>query len=142
MDMAMARLPPLNALKCFEAAARSHSFSKAADELHVTQSAISHQIRQLEQWFGVSLFDRQGRQTVPTAKGEELAQALAESFEIIGKACKRIVQSDQGPPLTIGVLPSIATIWLIPKLSHFFRSNPDIPVKVIYAFHGQSFNFD
>ncbi len=142
MEMTVARLPPLNALKCFEAAARSASFSKAAEELHVTQSAVSHQIRQLEQWFGISLFDRQGRQTVPTPKGEELALALAESFDIIAKACKRITLSDAGPALTIGVLPSIATIWLIPKLSHFFRAHAEISVKVVYAFHGQRFDFE
>jgi LysR family glycine cleavage system transcriptional activator len=69
----LARLPPLNALKCFEATARCNSFSRAADELHVTQSAVSHQIRQLEEWFGVALFDRQGRQTLPTPEGVELA---------------------------------------------------------------------
>ena len=138
----MAKLPPLNALKCFEAAARSASFSRAAEELHVTQSAVSHQIRQLEQWFGVTLFDRQGRQTVPTARGEELARALAEAFDMIGSACRRIAQPDSAPALTIAALPSVATIWLIPRLSHFFRANPDISVKVIYAFHNQRIDFD
>ena len=138
----MVRLPPLNALKCFEAAARSGSFSKAAGELHVTQSAVSHQIRQLERWFGMSLFDRQGRQTMPIPKGAELARALAEAFDIMAKACKRLSQSDAGPALTIGVLPSIATIWLIPRLSRFFRDHPEISVKVVYAFHGQRFDFD
>ena len=83
----MARLPPLNALKCFEAAARYGSFSRAADELHVTQSAVSHQIRQLEEWFGLLLFDRQGRQTLPTPEGSELARSLAEAFGIMGTAC-------------------------------------------------------
>lgn len=138
----MARLPPLNALKCFETAARLQSFSKAAEELHVTQSAVSHQIRQLEHWFGTKLFDRKGRQTVPTPKGDELAGALAESFDIMAAACKRLAQSDAGPALTIGSLPSIATIWLIPKLSHFFRDHPEISVKVVYAFHGQRIDFE
>ncbi len=92
----MTRLPPLNALKCLEAAARAQSFSKAAEELHVTQSAVSHQIRQLEEWFGISLFDRKGRQTVPTPRGEELARALGEAFDIMAAACKRIAQSDAG----------------------------------------------
>ena len=76
----MAGLPPLNALKCFEAAARVNSFSRAADELHVTQSAVSHRIRPLEEWFGVALFDRQGRQTLPTPEGVELAASMAEAF--------------------------------------------------------------
>ena len=61
----MARLPSLNALRCFEAAARSGSFSRAAEELNVTQSAVSHQVRQLEEWFGLPLFERLVRQTTP-----------------------------------------------------------------------------
>ena len=138
----MTRLPPLNALKCFEAAARSGSFSRAAEELHVTQSAVSHQIRQLEEWFGFALFDRQGRQTVVTPKAGELARALAEAFDIMGAACKRIAHSDAGPSLTIGSLPSIATIWLIPRLATFFREHPQISVKVVYALHGQAIDFE
>lgn len=138
----MSRLPPLNALKCFEAAARAGSFSRAAEELHVTQSAVSHQIRQLEDWFGQRLFDRQGRQTMPTAKGEELARALGEAFDIMSVACKRLAQSDAGPALTIAVLPSIATIWLIPRLDRFFAEHPEISVQVVYAYHERPLDFD
>lgn len=135
------RLPSLNALRCFEAAARSGSFSRAAEELNVTQSAVSHQVRQLEQWFGLSLFDRMGRQTIPTPKGQELARSLAEAFDIMGAACRRLSQSETGPALTIAALPSIATIWLIPRLSQFFADHPEISVKVIYAFTGQKIDF-
>ncbi len=138
----MARLPPLNALRCFKSAARWQSFSKSAEELHVTQSAVSHQIRQLEQWFGTNLFDRLGRQTVPTPKGQELAKALAEAFDIMAVACKRVSQSDAAPQLTIASLPSIATIWLIPRLARFFADHPEIAVKVVYAFAGQPLNFE
>lgn len=138
----MSRLPPLNALKCLEAAARAQSFSKAAEELHVTQSAVSHQIRQLEDWFGLPLFDRRGRLTVPTPKGDELARALSEAFGIVEVACKRLVQSDAGPALTIASLPSMATIWLIPRLSRFFAAHPEISVKVVYAFADQPLDFD
>jgi LysR family transcriptional regulator, glycine cleavage system transcriptional activator len=141
METAMIRLPPLNALKCFEAAARSGSFSKAADELHVTQSAVSHQIRQLEEHFGFPLFDRQGRQTVPTLRGRELAEALSEAFGIMASACKRAQQANSRPSLTIAALPSVATIWLIPRLSDFFRDHPEIGVKVMYAFHGAPIDF-
>ena len=81
----MSRLPSLNALQCFEAAARSGSFSRAAEELHVTQSAVSHQIRQLEALVRhCPCLTGCGRQTVPTPKGEELARSLAEAFDIIG----------------------------------------------------------
>jgi LysR family transcriptional regulator, glycine cleavage system transcriptional activator len=142
MEKGMARLPSLNALRCVEAAARSGSFSRAAEELNVTQSAVSHQVRQLEQWFGLQLFDRQGRQTVPTAKGEELARSLAEAFDIMAAACRRLAQSESGPALTIAALPSIATIWLIPRLSQFFRDHPEISVKVVYAFTNQRIDFN
>ena len=138
----MARLPSLNALRCFEAAARSGSFSRAAVELNVTQSAVSHQIRQLEQWFGTTLFERQGRQTVPTPRGEELAQSLAEAFDIVAAACKRLAEARAGQELTIASLPSIATFWLIPRLSRFIESHPDVSVKVVYAFHGQRIDFN
>ena len=138
----MARLPSLNALRCFEAAARSGSFSRAAEELNVTQSAVSHQVRQLEDWFGLALFDRQGRQTLPTPKGQELARSLAEAFDIMAAACRRLQQSESGPTLTIAALPSFATIWLIPRLSQFFQEHPEVSVKVVYAFAGQKIQFD
>ena len=138
----MPRLPPLNALKCFEAAARLQSFSRAAEELHVTQSAVSHQIRQIEGWFGHALFDRKGRQTMPTPKGWELARAMSEAFGIMEVACKRLMTSDAGPVLTIASLPSMATIWLIPRLSRFFDQHPEIPVKVVYAFADRALDFN
>ena len=111
----VSRLPSLNALRCFEAAARSGSFSKAAEELNVTQSAVSHQVRQLEQWFGLSLFDRLGRNTMPTQKGQELARSLAEAFDIMAAACRRLQHSEQGPAMT--------TIFLPPTLTPFPISN-------------------
>ena len=97
----MEPIPPLAALRAFDAVARHLSFRAAASELHVTQSAVSHQVRQLEQWFGITLFDRQGRQTVPTQKGQELARSLAEAFDIMGAACRRLQQGDNGPAFTI-----------------------------------------
>jgi LysR family transcriptional regulator, glycine cleavage system transcriptional activator len=137
----MAKLPPLTALRCFEAAARHKSFSLAARELHVTQSAVSHQVRQLEDWFGLTLFDRQGRQTVPTPRGETLASSLGDAFTIMHEACRVMKSGASGTPLTIAVLPSIATIWLIPRLEAFFQRFPHIPVKVIYLLPGVPLNF-
>lgn len=138
----MPRLPPLNALRCFEAAARKGTFSKAADELHVTQSAVSHQIRQLEDWFGFRLFDRQGRQTQPTPEGAELAEILAESFGAISAACKRLALSEGKPSITIAAIPSIATIWLIPRLPAFSAQHPHIGVRLMHAVYGQPIDFD
>src|SRR5438034_2160940 len=142
METAMARLPSLNALRCFEAASRSGSFSKAADELHVTQSAVSHQIRQLEQWFGISLFDRKSRQTLPTPEGAELAQVLADSFSAIAAACRRLALSDGKTSITIAAIPSIATIWLIPRLPAFSRAFPTIGVRLMHAVYDQPIDFD
>ena len=141
-ETALTRLPSLNALRCFEAAARSGSFSRAAAELNVTQSAVSHQVRQLEEWFGITLFDRLGRQTIPTAKGQDLARSLAEAFDIMAAACRRLQHADAGPALTIAALPSFATIWLIPRLSDFFRAHPEISVKIVYAFAGHKLDFE
>jgi LysR family transcriptional regulator, glycine cleavage system transcriptional activator len=140
--VALARLPPLNALKCFETAARHGSFSRAAEELHVTQSAVSHQIRQLEEWFGVPLFDRQGRQTLPTPKGLELAASLAEAFGIMDAACQRIAKSDGKSTLTIAAIPSIATIWLIPRLPAFQKAHPNIGVRLLHAIYEQPIDFE
>jgi DNA-binding transcriptional LysR family regulator len=134
-------MPPLNALKCFEAAVRSGSFSNAANELHVTQSAVSHQIRQLEDWFGFQLFERLGRNTVPTARAAELARALADAFGIISTACRRASQAEGKPVLTIAAIPSIATIWLIPRLPQFLQANPDVTMSLVYAFHGNPVDF-
>jgi DNA-binding transcriptional LysR family regulator len=138
----MARMPPLNALKCFEAAARAGSFSKAAEELHITQSAVSHQIRQLEDWFGFRLFDRQGRQTLPTPEGAELAQTLSESFGAIAAACKRLALSDGKPSITIAAIPSIATLWLIPRLPAFLQQHRGIGVRLMHAVYGHAIDFD
>lgn len=137
----MMKLPPLNTLRCFEAAARHKSFSRAADELHITQSAVSHQVRQLEDWFGMALFIRQGRLTAPTDRGQDLARAVGEALSLLQDASKRLKSTDQGTPLTVAVLPSIATIWLIPRLESFYAAHPTVPVKVVYLIYGQPINF-
>ncbi len=137
----MAKLPPLNTLRCFEAAARHKSFSRAAEELHITQSAVSHQVRQLEEWFSVKLFLRQGRKTEPTATGLDFAVSIAEAFALIQDATRRLKTGENKPTLTVAVLPSIATIWIIPRLEGFFSANPEVPVKMVYSIHGQQPNF-
>jgi LysR family transcriptional regulator, glycine cleavage system transcriptional activator len=138
----MFRLPPLGALRSFEAAARQNSFSRAAEELHVTQSAISHQIRQLEEWFGVELFDRQGRQTIPTPQGAELAQVLAGAFSMMNAACERVAKNDSTLSITVAAIPSVATIWLIPRLSKFHKLHPEINVRLLHAIFRQKIDFN
>lgn len=88
------------------------------------------------------LFERQGRQTLPTSKGETLASGLADAFAIMAESCRQVKSAQSGNTLTIAVLPSIATIWLIPKLAAFFKEHPEIPVKVVYLLAGQPFNFN
>ncbi|AML52658.1 LysR family transcriptional regulator [Falsihalocynthiibacter arcticus] len=133
---------PLNALKTFEAVARLGSFQKAADELCVTQSAVSHQVRNLEDWLGVALFERTGRRPILTPQSEDLARAVILSFGDIAAACKRLRAPEGTKPLVIAAIPSIATSWLIPRLSAFRTAHPDIDIQVVYALHGQGIDFD
>lgn len=134
--------PPLTALRTFEAASRCGSFSAAAEELSVTQSAVSHQIRHLEDWLGAPLFARgKGNRLTLLPHGSALAQTLMASFAEIEMACRRARQAQGPPSLVIAAIPSVAVCWLIPRLARFRRQHPDIRLRVIYALHGQSIDF-
>ena len=135
------QLPSLTALRSFEAAARHGNVSQAADELCVTQSAVSHQVRQLESWFGFALFERNGRRIALTEKGRELAVALGEAFGDIARTCRRISASEEMPTLTVAAIPSVATCWLIPRLSDFWQAEPGIRIRLLYAIHGAPVDF-
>ena len=137
----MEKLPPLTALRSFEAAARYGNFSQAAEELCVTQSAVSHQVRQLETWFGFDLFQRNGRRISVTEKGAELATSLTEAFGEVARTCRRISTSDDVVSLTVAAIPSVATCWLIPRLSDFWKTHPGIRIKLLYAIHGMDIDF-
>ncbi|MDU9005536.1 LysR family transcriptional regulator [Sedimentitalea todarodis] len=132
---------PLTALRTFEAVARTGSFRAAADALFVSQSAVSHQVRHLEDWLGRRLFERKGNRTLLLPHGEDLARALSESFTEIEAACRRAGSSAIEQPIVIAAIPSIAMCWLIPRLSSFRAAHPDIEVQVIYALHGREINF-
>lgn len=132
---------PLGALRVFEAVARHGSFSRAADELCVTQSAVSHQVRGLEAWFGAPLFERSGNRATLLPHAAELAQALARSLGDIDTACRRARRAGGPPTLTVAVIPSVAICWLIPRLDHFRAVAPGLGVRVIYAIHGQPIDF-
>lgn len=130
---------PLTALRAFEAVARLGSFRAAADMLCVTQSAVSHQVRNLEEWLGKPLFEREGNRTRLLPHGTELAESLSTSFKEIDAACNRTRTSSQA--LVIAAIPSIAMCWLIPRLSRFNRAYPGIEIRIVYAMHGQDINF-
>ncbi len=130
---------PLNALRVFESVVRHGSFRAAADELCVSQSAVSHQIRHLEQWFDAPLFDRSGSRPQALQRAEELADTLRHSLAEIERACERARPRTSGAAdLVIAAIPSVAVCWLIPQLSDFRQQYPDVTIRIIYAFHGQT----
>jgi LysR family transcriptional regulator, glycine cleavage system transcriptional activator len=133
--------PPLNALRVFEAVARTGSFRAAADHLFVTQSAVSHQIRHLEAWLGAPLFEREGNRTRLLAHGKELSRALSSSLAEIDTACQRARISEENEPLVVAAIPSVAMCWLIPRLVNFRTAHPDIETQMIYAMHGHETDF-
>lgn len=128
----MARqLPPLNALRVFESAARHLSFTRAAEELNVTQAAVSHQIKTLEDRLGLSLFRRLNRSLLLTDEGQTLAPAVGEALGIITSAVDRLHRHDQSGSLTITTMDSFASIWMVPRMSGFRKRHPDIDVRIL-----------
>lgn len=126
----MRRLPPLNALRAFEAAARHLSFTLAAEELNVTQAAISHQIRALEARLGQPLFNRLNRGLSLTEAGRSYLPAMTEAFDLMDKATRRLSRRDDAGALKVSALPSFAARWLLPRLAHFREAHPEIDVLV------------
>ncbi|MFP4126732.1 MAG: LysR substrate-binding domain-containing protein [Alphaproteobacteria bacterium] len=124
----MHKLPPLTALRTFEAAARRGSFTKAAEELHVTQSAVSRQVRTLEEDLGVPLFRRGHRKVRLTADGERLLPVLTHAFRDIEKTVARLRQPERDVKLKVP--PTFAMRWLIPRLERFQTERPDIQVRL------------
>ncbi|CAO3382272.1 transcriptional regulator GcvA [Azospirillum argentinense] len=124
-------LPPLHALRAFEAAARHESFSKAADELCVTQGAVSRQIMGLEEWLGVPLFRRLTRRVELTDDGRALLPVLSESFDRIAGTAARLAA--RGRDLRIRVAFSFGIRWLMPRLVRFQACHPDVQVRVTVA---------
>lgn len=124
------RLPPLNALRAFEAAARHLNFSKAAAELYVTPAAISHQIKGLEEFLGVQLFRRRNKNLLLTDSGQAALPALREGFARLADAIELMRSGDVERILTVSVAPSFAGKWLVPRLDRFRESYPGIDVRV------------
>jgi LysR family glycine cleavage system transcriptional activator len=127
---ATGHLPPLSALRAFEAAARLKSFSKAAGELNVTPAAISHQIHALEADLGVKLFDRRSRSTELTASARLLLPGLSDAFAGIQGAVRRLRAHNDTGTLTITASPSIAAKWLVLRLHRFQAQYPEIDVRI------------
>src|SRR5436853_1369485 len=123
------KLPPLSALRPFEAAARLESFSKAAAELHLTHGAVSHQVRALEEHLGTPLFARHGKRVTLTAAGRAFAERVRASLEELAAAAESL-RARREDRLTVSVLPSFASRWLMPRLIRFMDANPQVAVTV------------
>src|SRR5258708_3566158 len=124
------KLPPLNALKAFESAARYSSLKRAAHHLNVTPAAISHQIKALEDYLGIKLFRRMNRALELTAAARAALPKLSAGFESLAQAVAAMgPQADSGQ-LTVSVAPSFAARWLMPRLHRFFAAHPDVDVRI------------
>lgn len=127
------KLPPLSSLRFFDIAARSGSFVKAAQELHVTHSAISRQIRLLEEHIGVELFERRNRAVFLTSAGKTLYQTTREMFSQLEKTLGELQNVDDRNVVSISCEPTIAMKWLIPRLTQFYQLFPHITVHLVAA---------
>jgi len=125
------RLPPLNALRVFEAAARHLSFKEAAAELHITQAAVSHQVKSLEEYLGVSLFRRAGRGVQLTEAAKAALPRLREGFDALAAAVETVRERGGEAELTITSPPVFTARWLMPRLADFAKKEPKIDVRVV-----------
>ena len=126
----MRQLPPLHALRAFEAAARHASVTQAAEELRVSHSAVSQHLRGLETYFGQPLFHREGRRVAPTAAALVLLEEIGSALDRIAFASQQFMQRNSGVSITVNATPSFAMRWLIPRSSNFQLANPLVNVIV------------
>lgn len=124
------RLPPLNALRAFDAASRHMSFQRAAEELNVTPSALSFQIRQLEGFLDIALFDRLNRRVVLTEAGARFAPFVQDAFERLHGAMQQLSPATPDNVLTVSTGPAFAAKWLSPRIHRFLDSHPEIEIRI------------
>ncbi len=124
------RLPPLNALRAFEASARQLSFTKAAEELFVTQAAISHQIKSLEEHLGLKLFMRKNRSLLLTEEGQSYYLDIKDIFTALHEATEKLLARGAKGAITVSMQPSFAIQWLVPRLNTFNQLHPEIDVRI------------
>src|SRR6202171_3686618 len=124
------RLPPMQALRAFEAAARTRSLTRAAESLHLTHGAISHQIKSLEADFGVRLVERAGRGIRLTDEGERFATRVRAVLSDLGDAVREVTERANPRQLRVSVMPSFAARWLLPRIGRFLAAHPDIDLDV------------
>ena len=133
------RLPPLNALRSFEAAARYESFTRAAEELHVTQSAVSQQVKALEAHLGVKLFNRERQRLKITPAGRDYLVEIREALDHVGAATERLMQRQSAGVLTVSTSQDFAAKWLVHRLARFAVAHPGIDLRVSATMHNVDF---
>ena len=133
------RLPSLNALKAFEAAARHESFTRAAEELHVTQGAVSHQVKALEADLGFKLFNRERQRLVITDAGREYLNVVRDAFDRIALGTARLTKRQSSGVLTVSTSPDFAAKWLVHRLGRFAEMHPEIDLRVSATLHHVDF---
>ncbi|SEB05978.1 transcriptional regulator GcvA [Variovorax sp. YR216] len=141
----MRKLPPLNALKAFEAAARHVSFTKAAEELHVTHGAVSRQVSLLEDWLGATLFQRGASQVALTDSGRAYAQEVTSLLDRLSVVTAQVMERAAPSAISVSAPPTFTMRWLIPRLSVYQRKRPGIEVRLttsIAPVHFQENNYD
>lgn len=121
---------PLNALRAFEVAARHGSYTRAAEELRLTHSAVSHQMRLLSEELGVVLFEREGRGMRLTPVGEALARDVRDGFDRLASACAQARRSTQPGPITVSAVSAFTARWLVPRLHRFHALHPEVEVSL------------
>ncbi|MDR6234196.1 LysR substrate-binding domain-containing protein [Pseudomonas oryzihabitans] len=126
----MSRLPPLNALRCFEAVARLGSVTRAASELHLTHAAVSQQVKGLEHQLGMVLFERQGRGIEVTGDGRAYAEQVRQLLADLGEATRRLQARPRRNELVFATFPSFATHWLLPRLPRFRALHPEYRIRI------------
>lgn len=136
------RLYPLNALRAFEAAARHLSFVNAAEELHVTPAAISHQVKTLEAFLGVALFRRRARGLLLTDSGQDVLPDLRDGFSALDRAVERVQRAGSRTALTVSVAPVFAAKWLVPRMRDFSETHSDIDVRISAGLEAVDFQRD
>jgi len=133
------RLPSLNALRAFEAAARHHSFTRAAEELAVTQGAVSHQVKALEQQLGLALFHRQNQRLTLTSAGQAYLPVVRGAFDRLAAGTEELLAAEQSRRLTISVSPNFAINWLVPRIGRFVEQHPEVDLRINATLHHVDF---
>jgi LysR family glycine cleavage system transcriptional activator len=133
------RLPPLNALKAFEAAARHESFTRAAEELCVTQGAVSHQVKALEAELAIKLFNRERQRLIITEAGRDYLKVVRDALDRIAIGTERLLQRQNAGVLTVSTSPDFAAKWLVHRLGHFAEAHAGIDLRVSATMHHVDF---